>query len=112
MSTQLSFEQIHEVKLVFGIQGPPGTGSGSGGVPDPTELANGRMIAALNGAWVDVEPPEGMGGGEGGSGVTFAQDSTPVFAEENNTWWNPLTYQFKVFHSGEWKPSAPDGGYF
>lgn len=93
----------------IGPQGDPGQDAD---VPDAATLANGRMIAVLNGAWVDVAPPEGMGAGGGGSGVTFAQDSQPVFAEENNTWWNPLTFQMKVYNGGQWQPTAPDGGYF
>lgn len=47
-----------------------------------------------------------------GSGVTYTQDSEPRNAQENESWYNPLTLQLKVFHSGAWRPVSPDGGYF
>lgn len=40
-----------------GLQGVPG----SSGFPDPTTLADGRMLAVLDGAYVDVPPPDGTG---------------------------------------------------
>lgn len=46
------------------------------------------------------------------SGVSFAQDTQPSDPEEDNTWWNPLTRQLKVYHNGAWRSVAPDGGHF
>ena len=51
---------MHEVILEFGIQGPPGAGSASA-VPDAAALTNGRMIAVLDGEWIDIPPPSGTG---------------------------------------------------
>jgi len=41
-------------------QGPPGP-PGDAGLPDAATLANGRMLAVLDGAYVDVPPPAGTG---------------------------------------------------
>lgn len=48
----------------------------------------------------------------GSSGVTYNQDFPPPSALHSETWYNPLTQQLKVYTDGEWKPTAPDGGYF
>lgn len=50
--------------------------------------------------------------GAGGGAVTYIQDSAPLTAIEQETWWNPLTLQLKVWHDFAWQPVAPDGGYF
>jgi hypothetical protein len=41
-------------------QGPPGP-AGDAGLPDAATLANGRMLAVLDGEYVDVPPPAGTG---------------------------------------------------
>lgn len=50
--------------------------------------------------------------GEGAGGVTYIQDSAPQGAVENETWYNPVTLQLKVFHNGSFQPVSPDGGHF
>ena len=41
-----------------GPVGPPGQDAG---VPSAVSVANGRMLAASNGLWVDIPPPSGSG---------------------------------------------------
>lgn len=48
------------VTLVTGLQGPPGP-PGPLSIPDPTNLADGRMLAVLDGEFVDIPPPSGTG---------------------------------------------------
>jgi hypothetical protein len=48
----------------------------------------------------------------GGSGVSYVQDSAPLNPLEQETWFNPLTLQLKVFTSAAWRPVSPDGGHF
>lgn len=47
-----------------------------------------------------------------GSGVTYVQDFEPSGALDKESWYNPLTFQLKVYNDGAWRPVAPDGGYF
>jgi hypothetical protein len=42
--------------VCLGTQGPPGP-PGDAGLPDAATLANGRMLAVLDGAYIDVPPP-------------------------------------------------------
>lgn len=46
--------------LEVGTQGPPGP-PGDSGLPDAATLANGRMLAVLDGSYVDIPPPSGTG---------------------------------------------------
>lgn len=50
--------------------------------------------------------------GPAGGGITYVQDHEPTGATENETWWNPLTLQLKVYHSNQFEPVSPDGGHF
>lgn len=49
-----------EIVVVTGEQGPPGP-PGDAGLPDPSAIANGRMLAVLDGAYTDIPPPSGTG---------------------------------------------------
>lgn len=46
------------------------------------------------------------------SGVTYVQDSLPSNPLDQESWYNPLTLQLKVFNNGAWRPVSPDGGHF
>lgn len=46
--------------IVTGVQGPPGP-PGPLAIPDPSDLADGRMLAVLDGAYIDIPPPAGTG---------------------------------------------------
>lgn len=50
--------------------------------------------------------------GVGAGGITYIQDYEPAGAQESETWWNPLTFQLKVFHDNAFEPVSPDGGHF
>ena len=50
--------------------------------------------------------------GVGAGGITYIQDHEPAAAQESETWWNPLTFQLKVFHDNAFEPVSPDGGHF
>lgn len=57
-----------------------------------------------------VGPPGPPGGG---SGVTYMQDHPPLNPLEQETWYNPLTLQLKVYTTAAgWQPVSPDGGHF
>lgn len=57
-------------------------------------------------------PPGPPGAPGGGTGVSYILDHEPTGAQENETWWNPLTLQMKVFHENRFEPVSPDGGHF
>lgn len=57
-----------------------------------------------------IPGPPGPPGG--GSGVTYVQDFAPANPLEQQTWYNPLTLQLKVYSSAAWRPVSPDGGHF
>lgn len=56
--SEIGTTQIEIVEMA--TQGPPGP-PGDAGLPDAATLANGRMLAVLEGAYVDVAPPAGTG---------------------------------------------------
>lgn len=57
--------------------------------------------------------PSGPPGAPGsGSGVSYSQDHPPTNPLENETWYNPLTLQLRVYTAAGWKPVSPDGGHF
>lgn len=48
-----------------------------------------------------------------GSGVSYMQDHPPLNPLEQETWYNPLTLQLKVYTTAAgWQPVSPDGGHF
>ena len=104
----LNPDQVHQVELHVGPQGPPGQDAN---IPDPTGVADGRILATSGESWVITAPPSGTGG-TGGDGVTFIQDTAPILAGDKETWWNPTTKQLKVYNSGVWGSVAPNGGFF
>lgn len=58
-------------------------------------------------------PPGPSGPPGGGSGVSYMQDHPPTNPLEQETWYNPLTLQLKVYTTAAgWQPVSPDGGHF
>ena len=63
LTTVLTESEIQSVQLSetsIGVVGPPGP-PGDTNMPDASTIANGRMLAVLDGAYVDVPPPAGTG---------------------------------------------------
>lgn len=60
----------------------------------------------------DQGPPGPPGAPGSGSGVSYSQDHPPTNPLENETWYNPLTLQLRVYTAAGWKPVSPDGGHF
>jgi hypothetical protein len=75
-------------------------------LPEPVPVLIASGIPGLRGAPGLPGPPGG------GSGVTYVQDFAPPNPLDQQTWYNPLTLQLKVYTSAAWRPVSPDGGHF
>jgi hypothetical protein len=48
----------------------------------------------------------------GGSGFTYFQETTPVSANNGETWYNPTTKAERTYNNGTWEHKVLDGQYF
>lgn len=92
---QVLTEEVNAAPVVIGAEGPQ-------------VIAVGRNSMQVVVAGIRGRP----GKDSVGSGVTYVQDFEPVGALDKESWYNPLTFQMKVYSDGAWRPVAPDGGYF
>lgn len=64
-----------------------------------------QMVVASN-----MPGPPGVDGV--GGGATYISEAMPQLAAEKETWFNPTTHSWRVFHDGTWQPLYADGGFF
>lgn len=76
----------------------------------PEAPSDGQAWVRRQGVWVSLDSEVNLK--TEGRGVRFIQDYAPAGGIEGDLWYNTLTHQVKVFTSGSWQSTSPDGGHF